>query len=211
MIDDRDLIRHLEDGGSELYDRPEPPELDLQAITGTRPTRNGTRTWNLRPAFAVAGALALLGIGLVTGATLFGTKQGDGVEIQASSPRPTAPPSTPLRGRQVELARYSEAVPPDAAAEVHVFTATDGRTVDLKVRGLQVPRKGEFYELWVLGKAGKMISLGIIRVGSDGAAQARLPLPVSLRRFPIFDISLEPGDGDPSHSGQSVLRSAATA
>lgn len=217
MIDDRELIRHLEEGGPDLFDRPEPPALDLAAITGQpqlhteradRPAPRRERRWNLRPLVAVSGAMACIGAGLVGGALLFG----------GSGPAPSTPtrvaataaPTTPI-GRQVSLNRFDDAAPADAAAEVNVFTATDGRTVDLRVKNLPVPPKGQFYELWVLGDAGKMISLGIVRVDASGTAEVRMPLPVSLRRFPVFDLSLEPGDGNPAHSGQSIMRSAAAA
>lgn len=208
MIDDRDILRHLETSGKDLYDRPEPPKLDLDAITGAPRPAPARRGWTLRPLVAIGGAVACLAVGLLSGAVLFGAQDAaPAPEVRASTPAPT---TTPL-GRQVELARFGDAAPPDAAAEVNVFTATDGKTVDLRVHGMPVPPKGEFYELWVLGDAGKMISLGIVRVDANGSAEVRLPLPVSLRRFPVFDLSLEPGDGDPTHSGQSMLRSAATA
>lgn len=208
MIDDRDILRHLETGGADLYDRPEPPELDLDAITGGSRAPQPRRTWSFRPLVAVGGAVACIGIGVLSGALFFGSDAAaPKPEVRASTPAPT---TTPL-GRQVELARFGDDAPPNAAAQVNVFTTTDGKTVDLRVQGMPTPRRGEFYELWVLGDAGKMISLGIVRVDASGSADVRLPLPVSLRRFPVFDLSLEPGDGDPTHSGQSMLRSAATA
>ncbi len=205
MIDDRDLLRHLEEGGEELYERAAPPALDLAAITGepssAAPAARGT--WNLRPAVAVGSAIACLAAGLAGGALLFGAAD-DPAPVVASTPD-----STPPRGREVTLARFGSAAPAQAAAQANVFTSTDGRTVDLRVEGMPTPRKGEYYELWVLGDAGKMISLGIVRVDEGGSAHVRLPLPVSLRRFPVFDLSLEPGDGNPTHSGNSILRSAA--
>lgn len=210
-MDDRDLLRHLREGGTDLYERPEPPALDLDAITGAAPApaRAARRGWTLRPLVAVGGALACIAVGVAGGAVLFGSDAGPSPERTIAS-SPTTAPTSP-RSRQVALTRFDDAAPADAAAEVNVFTATDGRTVDLRVKGLPVPKKGEFYELWVLGDAGKMISLGIVRVDATGSAEVRMPLPVSLRRFPIFDISLEPGDGNPTHSGHSVLRSAAAA
>lgn len=213
MIDDRDILRHLETGGAELYDRPDPPTLDLDAITGASQPAPARRGWTFRPLVAVGGAVACLAVGLLSGAVLFGASGDDTApEVRASTPPASTPGlTTSPPGRQVELARFGDAAPPDAAAQVNVFTATDGKTVDLRVQGMPTPRKGEFYELWVLGDAGKMISLGIVRVDANGSADVRLPLPVSLRRFPVFDLSLEPGDGDPTHSGQSMLRSAATA
>lgn len=212
-MDDRDLLRHLKEGGPELYERTDPPALDLAAITAQelspRAASAPRRGWTLRPLIAVGGAMACVALGVVGGAVLFGSDAGRTPDpVVASSPvTPAAPPGS----RQVSLTRFDDAAPAGAAAEVNVFTATDGRTVDLRVQGLPQPKKGEFYELWVLGDAGKMISLGIVRVDASGSAEVRMPLPVSLRRFPIFDISLEPGDGNPTHSGHSVLRSAAAA
>ena len=45
---------------------------------------------------------------------------------------------------------------------------------------------------------------------ADGTARASLPLPVDPARFRYFDLSLEPADGDPGHSGRSVLRGPAS-
>ncbi len=209
MIDDRDLLRHLETGGDELYERVEPPALDLDAITGASSATGprAARTWSLRPRVALGGAAACLASGLACGALLFGgtTAVPQGPVVASTATTPSSPPRT----RQVTLARFNAAAPVKATAQVNVFTATDGRTVDLRVEGMPPTRKGQFYELWVLGDAGKMISLGVVRVNADGTARARMPLPVSLRRFPVFDLSLEPGDGNPQHSGNSMLRSAA--
>ncbi|MEH3053390.1 MAG: anti-sigma factor [Patulibacter minatonensis] len=215
MIGDRDLLRHLEDGGDDLYDRPEPPALDLAAITGqpqqpaaaARPAAR--RTWQLRPLVVTGGAAACLAIGALAGTTL---QRGDGgPQPTRVAAQPTTPPTTAPARRNVTLARFDDTAPRGAIAEASIFTATDGRTVDLRVSGLPQPRKGEFYELWVLGEGKQMISLGIVRVDADGAADVRMPLPVSLRRFPVFDLSLEASDGNPEHSGHSILRSAAAA
>lgn len=217
MIDDQDLLRHLREGGDELYERPEPPKLDLAAITGaaasgdrattpaSAPPRRTDRRWP-GPLVLAGGALACIALGMVSGAALFG---GDSPARQVVATTPSTPESTlPARRRDVSLARFDKAAPLDAAADASVFTATDGRTIELRVRGLKQPRKGEFYELWVLGNDGRMVSLGIVRVDASGSAEVRLPLPVSLRRFPVIDLSLESGDGDPTHSGHSILRSA---
>jgi Anti-sigma-K factor rskA len=212
MIDDRQLLRHLEDGGDDLFARAEPPALDLDAITAQAapaPRVSARRTVRVRPLMALGGAVACVGIGLLGGAILFGGADSPARPEQQRAAAP-APPTTP-RGRQVELARFDPSAPAEAAAEASVFTATDGRTVELRLRGLPAPKKGEFYELWILGGGKKMISLGVVRVNADGAADVRMPLPVSLRRFPVFDLSLEPGDGNPAHSGHSILRSAAAA
>jgi anti-sigma-K factor RskA len=58
-------------------------------------------------------------------------------------------------------------------------------------------------ELWVINNdVSDMHSLGTVT--SDG--RFSLPQGVTADDFPIVDISIEPRDGDPTHSGQSVLR-----
>jgi hypothetical protein len=52
-----------------------------------------------------------------------------------------------------------------------------------------------------------LVAVGSFRVGPDGRARVDLPVTASSRRFPVLDISREPADGDPAHSGHSVLRS----
>ncbi|MBO9531985.1 MAG: anti-sigma factor [Solirubrobacteraceae bacterium] len=211
MMDDRDIQRHLESGGEQVWQRTDPPALDLDAIVrddARQPARRPRRTVRLRPLVLAGGAAGCVAAGLLGGALLFGG-------TTAPAPRTTTADGAlsplPERVRQVSLARFGSSAPPSAAAQASVFTATDGRTVDLRASGLDVPPKGQFYELWVLGDAGRMVSLGLLPVNPAGTVHVRVPLPVSLHRFPIFDISLESGDGNPTHSGHSVLRSAAAA
>jgi anti-sigma-K factor RskA len=91
---------------------------------------------------------------------------------------------------------------PGAGGEIAV--SGDGLTV--RVSGLRPTDGGEFYELWLLGADKRLVGLGSFQVGADGAAKLELPLPVDPGTFEFFDLSLEPGDGDPGHSGVSVLR-----
>jgi hypothetical protein len=77
-----------------------------------------------------------------------------------------------------------------------------GRVLVLDVSGLSTGVG--VYEVWLLDKDGKrLVSLGVLS-GSEG----RFPLPVAVdvREFPVVDVSIEPVDGDPAHSGDSVVR-----
>lgn len=47
-----------------------------------------------------------------------------------------------------------------------------------------------------------MISLGPVR--EDGIHD--VPADIDVDQFPIVDVSVEPGDGNPVHSGNSILR-----
>lgn len=212
MIEDRDLIRHLEEGGESLFDRPQPPSIDVAAITGQPVARRSRQraALQLRPLVAVGAAMACVALGVVGGLRL-APEAAPSSPPTAQAALPGATDPVPTRARQVALQRFANDAPTQALAQAAVFTSADGRVVDFTARGLTPPRRGEFYELWILGNEGKMVSLGIVRVHADGTAHTRVPLPVSLRRFPVFDLSLEDGDGDPTHSGHSMLRSAAAA
>jgi anti-sigma-K factor RskA len=64
-----------------------------------------------------------------------------------------------------------------------------------------------FLELWVIDtEVQRLVSLGPLR--ADGLYD--LPEGLDLATFPIVDVSVEPIDGDPTHSGDSVLRGELT-
>lgn len=64
-----------------------------------------------------------------------------------------------------------------------------------------------FLEVWVIDPSvTKLVSLGPLR--PDGIYD--LPAGLDPTDFPIVDISVEPVDGDPTHSGNSVLRGQLT-
>jgi hypothetical protein len=78
----------------------------------------------------------------------------------------------------------------------------DRRELRLDVTGLTTGNG--FYEVWLLDADGKrLVSLGLL----DGSS-ATFPLPpqVDLTDFPVVDVSLEPADGNPAHSGDSIVR-----
>ena len=81
----------------------------------------------------------------------------------------------------------------------------NGRTLAVDLDGVDAPA-GSFYELWLLDLDGEELrdlrSLG--RVGPDGSYA--VPEDVDLDRFSVVDVSIEPDDGNPDHSGDSVLR-----
>jgi hypothetical protein len=78
---------------------------------------------------------------------------------------------------------------------------TDNLVLVLDVGGLE-PVDG-YYEVWLLTpEVDGLVSLGPLR------ADGRYDLPPGLdhRQFSVVDISIEPHDGDPTHSGNSILR-----
>lgn len=171
----------------EAWDPPEPPPLriaDLGTVGAARPARR--RRWRLSvpvPVLAVA-SVALLAAGVALG-SLMGD---DG-------------PAAPRTERALALAALPEA--PRAHGQAEVLT---GGELAIRMDGLPASRDGDFYAVWLLDASGEMIPIGSFRVGADGTATVRVPLPEDPSRFDYVDVSVEPGDGDPRHSGHSVLR-----
>ena len=92
---------------------------------------------------------------------------------------------------------------PTGTAEVR--TARDGSrslVVDLD----SVPQGDGFLEVWLLRPdVSGLVSLGTLD-GTSGTFA--LPADLDLAEFPVVDVSDEPLDGEPAHSGVSVVRGA---
>ncbi|RZU33944.1 anti-sigma factor [Blastococcus saxobsidens] len=115
----------------------------------------------------------------------------------------------------VGLVRGGDDVEPVAAVALDALTdePTSGRA-EVVVRGdgtralrvvLDAPDlDDEYYELWVIEPGVvDMVPLGVVRPGTQ---TFELPTGLDLGEFPIVDVSVEPLDGDPTHSGVSVAR-----
>ena len=90
-----------------------------------------------------------------------------------------------------------------ASGRAEVVVRDDGSRalqVDLDAPALD----GEYYELWLIEPdVVDMVPLGILRPGTQ---TFELPAGLDLGEFPLVDVSVEPIDGDPTHSGDSVAR-----
>jgi hypothetical protein len=61
-----------------------------------------------------------------------------------------------------------------------------------------------YYEVWLLQTdAQRMVPVGVVQ---RGATVLPLPADLDLAAYPLVDVSVEPLDGDPTHSGVSVVR-----
>ena len=84
-----------------------------------------------------------------------------------------------------------------------IIRGRDGQ--ELAVRVTTAPPTDAFEELWLFDADGPgMISVGIL----PATGQATFPLPSAggLAGYTVVDISLEPFDGNPAHSHNSILR-----
>jgi len=186
----RDVAAQLRALGPEEWEPAAPaplraPAAEQHAPSGLRRRRRRrfAAPLALRPAVAAVAALALVALG-AAGALIVG---GDGGTAA---------------GREVALAAVG-----DGPRGAHADARLRSTAMQLTVSGLPRVGGGGFYEVWMMRDATHLVALGSFRVGADGRARVDLPVTADPRRFPVLDISREPGDGDPAHSGHSVLRS----
>ena len=79
----------------------------------------------------------------------------------------------------------------------------DGADLRLRIETAGLDAGEGFFEVWMIDTAvQRLVSLGPLR--DDGTYA--LPSGLDPREFPVVDVSAEPLDGDPGHSGDSVLR-----
>lgn len=192
----RPVVTRLERLPDEVWEPVEPPPLTMPKdaaeprshVAGKR-RRPRLPTLTLRPAAAAALSALLLAIGVGTGLLIEsgGSQQPDG------------------GATDLVLSRIGDG-PAGAAGDV--FLAANGNRATVDVQGLDPSGSDRFYELWLLDDDGRMIALGSFRVGEDGSARVELPIPITPSRYRYFDLSLQEDNGNPTHSGVSVLRGA---
>jgi Anti-sigma-K factor rskA len=105
-------------------------------------------------------------------------------------------------GAVVATARLSALDGEDATGRAEVRQDGVRRSLEVDLRA-PAPATG-YYEAWLLQPdAVRMVPVGVLRPGDTV-----LPLPddLDLGAYPVVDVSVEPMDGDPAHSGLSVAR-----
>jgi len=87
-----------------------------------------------------------------------------------------------------------------------VRTGSGEYALDVDVDDLPQAADG-FLELWIIDtNVEGMYSLGPLH----GSGRYPLPEHIDPAGFPVVDISIEPADGEPTHSGKSILRGQLT-
>lgn len=103
-----------------------------------------------------------------------------------------------------------------ASAELDAFPGWSGSTGEAVVEeqpdgarvielSLDTPDGGDgYHEVWLItSDATELVSLGVVH-GSAGTFT--VPEGLDLSKYDLVDVSAEPFDGDPNHSGDSILR-----
>jgi hypothetical protein len=105
--------------------------------------------------------------------------------------------------RAVETVALDPLADNDASGSAEVVVRDDGsRALEVK---LTAPTLDDgYYEVWLIEPSiTDMVPLGIARPGTQ---TFELPADLDLAEFPLVDVSQEPLDGNPLHSGVSVAR-----
>ncbi len=157
--------------------RVAPPAAPLAPVVPLRPRRA-----RLLPA---AAAALVVGLGIGAGGVLL-TDRDDadgGVAVAAAA-------LDPLEGS-------------GARGSAEVVEREDGTRVLRVELSADAPPEG-YYEAWLLDESvSGLIPLGVVRAGTE---DFELPEGLDLGEYPVVDVSVEPLDGDPAHSGESVAR-----
>jgi hypothetical protein len=162
-------------------DREPSPDLPHTGASVVPIASRRTRTW--LPVAAAACLALLLGV-------------AGGVWWER---RETEPPETTLATADLEaLPEWA-----GASGQARVEEGPDGRRQ--VVVSLDAPAPdGTYREVWLLAEdVSGLVSLGVLE-GSEGRFD--VPDGLDLAAFPVVDVSEEHFDGDPAHSGDSVVR-----
>ena len=155
-----------------------------------RTARRGVPLWLA----GVAAALALLaGIGLGR----IGTSDEDTPEAVPPTDSGTVVAATPLTALDSDAAR----------GEASAVQTDD--TFTIRVSASELGDEPGVHEVWLINVDGKrMISIGLLASGDEG--EFAVPMDLIDEGYRIVDISVEPDDGDPTHSGVSLARGELT-
>ena len=159
------------------------------------------------------------------------TRDEEATQPDAAAPSSDASNRVPVRSADLASATVAEAVPPvgvalptlgvdvpvdpvgveaaldplpgwSATGEAVVEEADDGTRV--LVLTVDEAAGDGFHEVWLIDRdVTRLVSLGVLE-GSEG--RFTVPAGLDLEDFAVVDVSEEPFDGDPAHSGDSIVR-----
>src|SRR5687768_4251960 len=187
---------------------PAPPPAAEGRAPEPKPERQPPRDFDDRPRFApdpdrsrrgrLLAALGLLAVlGVVVALLASGGGDDDDSNESGSQPAPTQPGQgpAPAGGDEVRLAALG-----DGPGRGTVTVTDDGATIT--VRGLPDPAPGS-YQVWLYSSVVQAKALGTI---DGGSGEVKVQLPPDADRYRFLDVSREPPNGNPNHSGESVMR-----
>ena len=153
------------------------------------------RTSNRRPRLAAAAGLAV-GVAATIGAFL----------VLDDDPAP--PPSPPVaRATTVAAGPVRGIAPATVSGSAEVLEQSGSRRLHLEVA--ELPEDPDAYvQAWLFDPTtNEMVAIGVMDTDDESFA---VPASIDLSVFSSVDLSLEPVDGNPSHSATSLARGTLT-
>lgn len=177
------------DTGADVADAGDAGDTGERAGVRKRPVVRGAR----RFAVVLAACAALLGAAAGSTVTWWVTR----ADADAATAAPAAPPSPADDGNRLESLRTS------SAGYARVSDDGSHRALDITVKGL--PSTSGYFEVWLMDRTHtKLVSMGVL--GPDGRATLPVPDTIDLGEYSVVDVSVQPYNGKPDHSGASIVR-----
>jgi anti-sigma-K factor RskA len=177
QLDDNDFVR--DDPPAGMWARISTEAAPVVAFTPTaqRTSRTSRTVWALSAAAAMAAA-TLVAISLRNGS------------------QPTVLASVVLSNANLSPRALG------SSGDATLSNDNGSLILHVEVSNLRT-EPASYFELWMIDKDVKgMVSLGPFHGNGD----YRVPDGIDIAKFPIVDISIEPADGTPTHSGESAVR-----
>ena len=194
------MLRDLDAAELELIDPPQVVWEGIQSAVQADEDAPGAvialefrRRRVRRIILSAAAALVLIVAGVATAVTL---TRDDPAQLIATAELAYDPDSFDALGAQAR-----------AGAEL---IAVDGRhSIEIVDASLPSPEAGADLEAWLIqpddeGNVADLVSIGLVNPNDPGTLE--VPAGYDPKTFFVLDISIEPRDGDDSHSGRSILR-----
>lgn len=168
--------------------QPQAPSRARAAPARARPVERRRSTLG-RTAAVAAAAVVLLGAGAFVGYSVADRSRPGGVVEYTGA----------IGGRG------------GAVGQLSVVKTGIGRVVDLETDDLPILPTGELYEIWFVAPgdrpdAPNRISAGTFHPAPDGRTDVVLAAAADPEKYPVVEVTSEPGDGDPAPTGPVVLR-----
>jgi hypothetical protein len=177
---------------------PRKPREPAAQPAAPEPRRRGIPPWLL-------GVLALVAVAAITIlATGGGSSTTSSDDAQQPSnppaPAPTPAPATPQPAKPKPAPVQLTSIGGSTRGTARLVSG--GRRIRLKLRNLP-ERSGGSYAVWLYNNVIDARALGAARASR---IDLDAKLPSNWRRYRYIDVSFEPTDNNPSHSGESVAR-----
>ena len=189
-------------------------ELGLNAAPPTAPPRTSPRSSVGSRLLLAAAAVVLLVAGVLIGVFTRGSgSQATTAPTTTSVTTVTATVSVtpPTSGPGPVSATATLAIVPGGPGtgsehgSAHLITATSGPQLTVQASGL--PTIAGNYEVWLFGPTGRMVDMGALSPdGLSSTGTFAVPHGIDPAQYATIDISVQQPDGNPAHSGKSVLR-----